>query len=265
MQRDTGLPAPNNDGRPQDLGTYELWLSPYAGLDDKGTDTEGDDVHRYLDYAAYGLFMFFDNIAQAPSFLRPQAFAFGYDAFRDADGMRTTDITTSVAATFKGHTMAREPINDGSTTHIVITGADVLRGDITLNACIGGSGCTGSGIPTAANKISGSISNLEELRHDGAWVPVRYGTIPMAEGDIAADGSFKGAVGYPADSNGVINSWEYNSGEPGENGESRYGGNFYGPRDGLEVAGWWYVQPDRRLETNGVASGIGIIGSFGAK
>ena len=268
LQRDTGLPAENNDGRPQDLGTYELWLSHYGGVDDKGTDAEGDDTQRYLEYAAYGLFTFLDGVVQTPSFLRPHAFAFGYDAFRDADGMKTTDVTTSIAATFEGHTMARQLTTDGSTTHVVVTGADVLRGDVTLNACIGGSGCSGTGIPTDANKVSGLISGLEELRHDGVWVPVRYGNIPMVEGDVAADGSFAGALDYPredATDPGTQNSWEYNSGAPGEGGESQYGGNFYGPRDGLEAAGWWYVQPDPRLKDDTGTNIGGIVGSFGAK
>ena len=266
LQRDTGLPADNNDGRPRDLGTYELWLSHYGGVDDKGTaDDESDDTHRYLEYAAYGLFTFFDGVVQTPNFLRPHAFAFGYDAFRDADNLKTTDVATSIAVTFTGHTMARQLITDGSTTHVVITGADVLRGDVTLNACIGGAGCTGTGIPTAANKISGLISGLEELRHDGVWVPVRYGNIPMVEGDIADDGSFKGALDYPEDAGGTRNSWVYNSGAPGEGGTSRYGGNLYGPRDGLEAAGWWYVQPDPRLQTDTGTNIGGIIGSFGAK
>ncbi len=268
LQRDTGLPAENNDGRPQDLGTYELWLSHYGGVDDKGTDAEGDDTHRYLEYAAYGLFTFLDGVVQTPSFLRPHAFAFGYDAFRDADGMRTTDITTSIAATFTGHTMARQLIADGSTTHVVVVDADVLRGDIALNACIGGSGCSRSGVPTDANKISGLISGLEKLREDGVWVSFRYGNIPMVEGDIAADGSFAGALDYPredAADSGTQNSWQYNSGAPGEGGTSQYGGNLYGPRDSLEAAGWWWVQPDPRLQTNTGDNISGIVGSFGAE
>ena len=268
LQRDTGLPDENNDGRPRDLGTYELWLSHYGGVDDKGTDAEGDDTHRYLQYAAYGLFTFLDGVVQTPSFLRPHAFAFGYDAFRNADGMKTTDVTTSIAATFEGHTMARQLITDGSTTHVVVTGADVLRGDVTLNACIGGSGCTGTGIPTAANRISGLISGLEELRHDGVWVDFRYGNIPMVEGDVAADGSFAGALDYPredAADPATRNTWHYESGVPGERGSSKYSGNFYGPRDGLEAAGWWYVQPDPRLATDTGVNIGGIVGSFGAK
>ncbi len=268
LQRDTGLPDENNDGRPRDLGTYELWLSHYGGVDDKGTDTEDDDTHRYLEYAAYGLFTFLDGVVQTPSFLRQHAFAFGYDAFQDADNLKTTDLTSSIAATFTGHTMARQLITDGSITHVVITGADVLRGDVTLNACIGGTGCTGTGIPTAANRISGLISGLEELRYDGVWVAVTNDNIPMVEGDIAADGSFTGALDYPrqdANDPSTRNTWHYESGVPGEGGASRYGGNLYGPRDGLEAAGWWYVQPDPRIATDPGVNIGGIIGSFGAK
>ena len=266
LQRATGLPVNiGTDGRPQEIGTYELWLSNYAGLD-TGADADdaSDDSHRYLRYAAYGLFTFFDAVVQTPNFVRPQAFAVGYDAFRDASGMRTTDVSTSIAATFSGHTMARHLVGDGSATHVVITGMTPLRGDITLNACIGGSGCSGAGIPTTANAISGSISNLQQLRHDGVWVPLRYGTIPMLEGTIAADGSFKGALDYPRQSDGAINSWNYNSGAPGEGGTSRYGGNFYGPKNALEAAGWWYVQPDDRAAAR-AAGRSAIIGSFGAK
>ena len=268
LQRDTGLPDENNDGRPRDLGTYELWLSHYGGVDDKGTDTEDDDTHRYLEYAAYGLFTFLDGVVQTPSFLRQHAFAFGYDAFQDADNLKTSDLTSSIAATFTGHTMARQLITDGSITHVVITGADVLRGDVTLNACIGGTGCTGTGIPTAANRISGLISGLEELRYDGVWVPVTNDNIPMVEGDIAADGSFAGALDYPrqdANDPATRNTWHYESGLPTEGGASRYGGNLYGPRDGLEAAGWWYVQPDPRIATDPGVNIGGIIGSFGAK
>ncbi len=262
-QHDTGLP-PNHvegsgDGRSQDLGTYELWLSNYGGLDDVG-----DDAHRYLEYAAYGLFTFFDNVVQTPNFLRPHAFAFGYDAFRDADGMRTTDVATSIAATFKGRTMARALINGGSETHVTLSGATPLRGDVTLNACIGGSGCTGDGIPADSNKISGMISGLEELRHDGVWIPYRpaAGGIPMAEGEIAADGSFGGKLDHPRIADGTLNTWDFDADiRPGQYSASKYGGNLYGPRNGLEAAGWWHMQSDHR----GRALRSSLIGSFGAR
>ena len=84
----------------------------------------------------------------------------------------------------------------------------------------------------------------------------------MVEGDIAADGGFMGTLGHPTNANGVVNSRDYDADGVAGSG---YGGNFYGPRDGLEAAGWWYVQPDPRLAANTVTSSSGIIGSFGAK
>ena len=267
-QEQRGVALPTNfddDRRGQELGTYEMWLSNYAGFV-AGEDTAdtGDDRHAYLEYAAYGLSMFFDNVVQTPAFVRPQAFALGYDAFRDADGMKTTDVTTSIAATFEGHTMARELIGDGSATHIVIIGSTPLRGDVALNACIGAAACTSLGIPITPNKISGEISNLEQLRHDGVWISHRYPNIEMIQGDIAADGSFGGVLGYPRDNNDVINSWDYRGGTGGDATSSRYGGNFYGPRGGvMEAAGWWWVQPDPRPAAR-EGGKAGIIGSFGA-
>ena len=270
-QREQRLPNrmqeedPNADGRPEELGTYELWLSNYGGLDrGANADDAGDDTHRYLEYAAYGLFMVFDNVKATPSFTRPQAFAFGYDAFRDADGMRTTDVSTSIAATFQGHTMARALVNNGDANNIILSGATPLRGDVTLNACIGGSGCTGGGIPADANRISGMISGLEELRHDGVWIPYSpaAGGIPMAEGEIAADGSFGGQLDHPRTAGGDANSWNYDADiRPGSTHASKYGGNLYGPRNGLEAAGWWHVQADFRDR----ARRGSLIGSFGAK
>ena len=268
-QRDTALPHrmdpdhDDDDGRPEEIGTYELWLSHHGGVDDKGTAAANDDTRRYLEYAAYGLFQVFDNAKATPSFVRPQAFAFGYDAFADSSGMRTTDIATSVEATFKGRTMARALINNGDQTNIILTGATPLRGDITLNACIGGSACTGTGIPSGANRISGMISGLEELRHDGVWIPhsPAAGGIPMAEGDIAADGSFGGQLDHPRTADGTDNSWDYDANIGNSNHPSKYGGNLYGPAGALEAAGWWHVQVDNRDR----ALRSSIIGSFGAK
>ena len=170
--------------------------------------------------------------------------------------MRTSDFGASVAATFKGRTMARSLINNGDETSITLSGATALRGDIMLTACVGGSGCTGSGIPTDADKIKGMISNLEELRHDGAWVPYNNGSavnIPMLEGDIAADGSFGGRLDHPQNSDGTANTNDYDN-----TVASKYGGNLYGPE---EAAGWWHVQADNRER----ARRSSIIGSFGAK
>ena len=257
--------------RPRELGTYELWLSNYGGLD-TGADADdaSDDTHRYLEYAAHGLFMFFDNVKALPSFTRVQAFAFGYDAFADADDMRTTDLSTSIAATFQGHTMARRLNNRDSITHITLDGALPIRGDITLNACIGGASCTGDGIPTTANRINGMISGLEELRHDGQWIPFlpAAGGIEMAEGEIAADGSFGGQLELPRivtleGEVGQPNSWNWDAEPNNPAHPSKYGGNLYGPENALEAAGWWHMQPDNRESHRRDYSSL--IGSFGAK
>ena len=158
------------DTRPADIGQYEVWLSNHAGVDDKGTESEADDAVRYLDHAAYGLFMLHDNLVNEPRYIRPQAFAVGYDAFQDLENLRTTDVATSMAARFEGRTMARTLISrpfNSRADRIAITDTKPMRGDITLNACIGGAGCTSEGFPTDANRVAGMISNFENLRVDG--------------------------------------------------------------------------------------------------
>ena len=276
---DEGLPLPTRmrrghadyDGRPVELGTWELWLSNHAGIV-RGADTAdtGDDRHAYLDYAAYGLFMFFDNVTEIPSWTRPQAFAFGYDAFEDAEGLKTTDVETSIAATFRGRTMARALDDTGphrarsNVNLFELGGATPLQGDITLNACIGASTCTGDGIPTTANRISGMISNLEILRDDGVWVTYvpAAGGIPMAEGTIDAKGSFGGALRHPLLANGAPNTDHFDASSDGiDTTNAEYAGNLYGPREGMEAAGWWHL---RRDWVNRATHGP-IIGSFGAR
>ena len=253
------------DGRPVELGTWELWLSNHAGIvRDADTEDTSDDRHAYLDYAAYGLFMFFDNVTEIPSWTRPQAFAFGYDAFEDADGLKTTDVATSIAATFRGRTMARA-LNDtgphrarSNVNLFELGGATPLQGDIELNACIGASACNGDRVPNTANRISGMISNLEILRDDGVWVSYlpAAGGIPMAEGDIDAAGSFGGALSHPLLANGAPNRDHFDA-----DAHAKYAGNLYGPRDGMEAAGWWHLRRDwENRATHGP-----IIGSFGAR
>ena len=184
-----------------DYGRYDLYLSRYAGPD-PGTDadTAADDTHRYLRYAAYGLFHFFDNRVQWPHTERVQAFHFGFDAFRDAEGARTADLPRAIQATFKGRTMgwdlrgtsdfnrqyyrnpgARPSAFSEFTSFRGFIGPMVrIRGDVHLHACIGGSGagaCPGGDpvnhvdritgatatmpLPTAANTINGVLNNFE--------------------------------------------------------------------------------------------------------
>ena len=163
-----------------------------------------------------------------------------------------------------------------------------LRGDVTLNACIGANACTGDDVPNAANKISGVIENFEFYFPDtDNWLSYNAGDLSrvLLKGErrtdehasIAADGSFRGvAFGEPTERWGHrddLNDYE-------QFGE--YSGAFYGPRGPeLEAAGWWRVAPDDRPipdgkpksdgmpagkdERGNITKSLGLVGSFGAK
>ena len=253
-------------GNGEHRGEYRVWLSNYAGLDTGATDAATDDSHRYLQYAAYGLFTFTDYLTSNVRPGRMQGFHFGYDAFADAAGMRTTDLDNPIEATFKGRAsgMVMEPHSDRTQVERLIR----VRGDVTLNACIGASGCTRSGVPTGANTITGAISNFETPAGGGwgPYVPLRD-EVRLTNGTIAADGSYEGDADVEGGSGHL---WD-----PG-----KFGGNFYGHRGGsdLETAGWWYLTargytPDARALTGAAARDdpgrpdfrySGAFGSFGA-
>ena len=254
-------------GNGEHRGEYRVWLSNYAGLDTGATDAATDDSHRYLQYAAYGLFTFTDYLTSNVRPGRMQGFHFGYDAFSDAAGMKTTDLDNPIEATFAGRAsgMVMEPHSDRSQVERLIR----VRGDVTLNACIGASGCTRSGVPTGANTITGAISNFETPAGGGwgPYVPLRD-EVRLTGGTIAADGSYEGDADVEGDSGHL---WD-----PGS-----FGGNLYGDRGGpgLETAGWWYLTargytPDSRALTGSAAQNdprrpdfrySGAFGSFGAK
>ena len=240
-------------GNGQYRGEYRVWLSNYAGLDSGATDAASDDSHRYLQYAAYGLFTFTDYLTSNVRPARMQGFHFGYDAFADAAGMRITDLDNPITATFAGGAaaMVMEPHSDRSQVERLIR----VRGDVTLNATIGG-----------ANTITGAISNLETPAGGGwgPYAPLR-GEVRLTNGTIAADGSYTGDTTVDGESSHL---WD-----PGA-----FGGTFYGDRGGpdLETAGWWYLtargyagsltgadardhpgRPDFRYS--------GVFGSFGAE
>ena len=242
-------------GNGEHRGEYRVWLSNYAGLDTGATDAATDDSHRYLQYAAYGLFTFTDYLTSNVRPARMQGFHFGYDAFADAAGMRTTDLDTPITATFAGRAsgMVMEPHSDRSQVERLIR----VRGDVTLNATIGG-----------VNTITGNISNFETPAGGGwgPYAPLRD-EVRLTGGTIAADGSYTG----DADVEGTNSHlWD-----PG-----KFGGNFYGARGGpaLETAGWWYLTargytPDARALTGAAARDdprrpdfrySGAFGSFGA-
>ena len=242
-------------GNGEHRGEYRVWLSNYAGLDTGATDAATDDSHRYLQYAAYGLFTFTDYLTSNVRPGRMQGFHFGYDAFADAAGMRTTDLDTPITATFAGRAsgMVMEPHSDRTQVERLIR----VRGDVTLNATIGG-----------ANTITGAISNFETPAGGGwgPYVPLRD-EVRLTNGTIAADGSYEGDADVEGGSGHL---WD-----PG-----KFGGNFYGHRGGsdLETAGWWYLTargytPDARNLTGSAAQNdprrpdfrySGAFGSFGA-
>ncbi len=200
-------------------GEYRVWLSNYAGLDEgEDADDASDDTHRYLQYAAYGLFTFTDYLTSNVRPARMQGFHFGYDAFADAAGMRTTDLDAPITATFTGRAsgMVMEPHSDRSQVERLIR----VRGDVTLDATIGG-----------ANTITGRISNFE-TPSGRAWGPYAPLTdsVRLTNGTIAADGSYRGDTTVDG---AASHLWD----------DGAFGGNFYGDKGGpdLETAGWWYL------------------------
>ena len=276
---------PRDGGTRLSQGEYHVLLSNYAG---ENAETAAADDHRYLQYAAYGLFTLYDYILAGPfesaGYRRParlQAFHFGYDAFADSDGMKTTDLAEPITATFKGATTGW--LFPGS---ILVSDPDHIRdpirmrGEVELTATIGG-----------VNTISGYMKDFEFLR-DGVWrnkvaqlevVPLpnaarsegvlghltdQYtdeelgNAVRLKMGDIMADGSYKGVAQ-------AIHTGSGDSDRPGGAGthyfqDGEYEGNFYGPVGDLETAGAWYLQEHLNIAA-GERGGMGsIVGVFGA-
>ena len=288
-----------------DYGRYDLFLSKYAGLDpgadddstalDPGADPDSlaDDTHRYLEYAAYGLFHFFDNRLVNPRTARVHGFHFGFDAFRDADLARPSDrLPDAIQTTFKGKMMGwdlRSASERNARYYRDFAGNSArvgeivrIRGDVTLDACIGGSGAgvcpdgtkdyrndlilagrNNQPLPTTANTIYGVLNNFEfyspETDHwwffhadDLSSIELRGAVEDEGGGRhfsrrfarIEADGSFHGlAVGHPTDRWYPVHR---PSSPPGEQYAVHYGehsGTLYGPPEDLEVAGWFRVIP----------------------
>ena len=249
------------------LGAYALRLSNHAGLDRNLEDPDDpaasaeDDVNHYLSYAAYG-HMEFRYSAGGYTVPAQRTFPFhvGYDAFKDEEGMKTTDIADAdkiAKGTFKGRTLAAqfgiENIEDERLTPQQLntvgpwpkyTGSHYLRlrGDIELTATISGT--------AADNKISGKIKDLESWDAKGFWEDYARitGDLDLQETAITASGSFAGVV----DTSSLAAF-----------AEGGYKGNFYGPLAGLEAAGIWYLQ-DGVASDSAAAQNLSIVGSFGA-
>ena len=269
----------------EDLGSYEMWLTNLGRIDLNLEDSDqppytGDDENRYLSYAAYGLFVYSDNFGSFQKVARAQALHFGYEAFADSEDARTTDISSSVTATFTGRTMAHR--------YLHLAGGDQRRGDreeliadITLNAQIGGSGGGG---------ITGIISNFRMVGPDGVWHR-HFGIVDPDETErlvlagatyknnadangvfsdsndndyrsspakINADGTYKGGVflqtktgGSWTDKTGAFDTsvtTAYDDDGTLQPGTSQFGGRFYGPTNNglkdLETAGHWFLRAD---------------------
>ncbi len=202
---------------PLDLGAYRLWISNFGGVDrglepSDGSRHPGDDEDRFLQYAAYGVFMYTDLFVSTRDTARQQGFHFGYDTFADREGLRTTDIEegSTVEATFRGATMGVQSLQtagdvngdgdfdrDDRNNFRQQANQNEVRGDIVLKARIG----------SGANKISGEISNVEVLGDDGLWVT--FGAVMDAPGQrngrqrlVLTGKDFPeraGSGGYPVD------------------------------------------------------------------
>ena len=257
-------------GRPsEELGVYSTWLSNYAGLDTgDDADDPSDDTHRYLDYAAYGLFNFLDYSTRGMNYARVQAFHFGYDAFTD-DGDDTAASATEpggwgtamvpITATFNGRTtgwMIRGALEEPGRIHDLIR----LRGDVKLTATFDAGG-GGHGT------VEGSMNNFEFLRNNIWSTDVNFrhllndpahadkAAVVLESGNIAANGSFSGVAKSTKTAGVGGDAHNYNDGT--------YGGAFYGPRvrGELEAAGYWNLP----MHTSPQAGTGALIGSFGAR
>lgn len=243
--------------RPIPIGTYTMRLSNHAGLDrnledpDRPEPYTTDDVNHYLSYAAYGHMEFVTNLGSGVVPMhRPFPFHVGYDAFKDATGMKTTDVADADKITngkFKGRTLASQfSVADAGSTlgsYPVLNGANYLRlrGDVELTATISGT--------AADNKISGKIMNLESWDVNGHWegYDAISDDLTLQESDISPSGSYAGVIGtasLPAFA------------------EGGYKGNFYGPLASLEAGGIWYLQDGDTVDA--AARNLSIMGSFGA-
>lgn len=269
----------------KDLGTYEVWLSNYLGVlnrglepvassgvvrcpdGSRGTSCPFDDTHQYSKYAAYGLFVYAADRATFRSGNtgqkgRVQTLHFGYSAFGSEDGEATTDIGTAItSATFNGQTLAYA--FTGNTLFSENRDSKLLRGDAAFTVTIPKSG---------AGTIEGDLENFEEWT-GSRWRPLTSGlSVDLQRTDISDSGAFSGT----ATPSSTVRSADFPStvlpGDPNypmSGGIARLGatsrqyqGSFYGPRGNsadLEIAGSW------QLSTVGNVLQWEVYGSFGAK
>ena len=263
----------------KDLGIYEVWLSNHIGVDTKlepapgtqancrdgsrGFTCPDDDESLYLNYAAYGLFLY---TASTETFRgtgsvgaagyngqvgRINTIHFGYSAFANVDGQKTTDIGAAITrGKFRGYTLAysiRGSRNLELNPSVPID-TELLRGDVTLTVNIPKGSGTGS-------ILEGTMDNFQKWHEENNyWIAydVANFSIALNNAAIGLDGTFSGTT------RATPNTGLGNSGNGG------YKGNFYGPRadrTDLEVAGSWSVgtggSPSQNIKV--------IFGGFGAK
>ncbi len=263
-------------GRPsEELGVYNTWLSNYAGLDTgDDADDPSDDTHRYLDYAAYGLFNFLDYSTRGMNFARAQAFHFGYDAFTNDGDDAVAGATepggwgtalTPITATFNGRTtgwLIRGTLEEADRLTELIR----MRGDVKLTAEFNGVDMADD---PGHGTVSGSMNNFEFLRNDIWSTDVNYrilrndparedkAAVLLQEANIGADGSFSGvaAATYNGESGVGVDNFD----------NGTYGGAFYGDRKlgELEAAGYWNLRMNAAGGNPDSGRGA-LIGSFGA-
>ena len=260
------------------LGTYDLFLSNHIGFDQRLEPVEGsgapanpgDDENFYLQYAAYGMFLFQGDpsiVGVTEIFTRTsrvQAMHFGYEAFKDETGMKTSDIGEAITrATFRGQTRAFAYKGNrfaGSTSGTVDFESKHLRGDVSLLVSIPQSS-------DSSGSLSGTMNKFQE------WTGIIWKDLPTdfkidfddgTVGDameIGDGGTFRGKARLTAGS-GDLTPTTVN-----ENGIGEVSGNFYGPLaspDDLEIAGSWVLGHLSGTIERNVNEWI-VLGSFGAK
>ena len=258
----------------KDLGTYEVWLSNHSGLDNnfepvagsgvvdcpensgRGLSCPYDDEHHYLKYAAYGVFVYTSDVETFFEIVggerngqkgRMQSIHFGYSAFADETGKKTTDIGTAITSgRFRGQALAYGVKGDFGG----LTDAALLRGDAVFTVSIPKTAGSGS--------IRGTLNNFEQWI-DGAWTDFSM-TVTLPSTTVNDNGTFDSGADPTVYAITATGRTDLNT----ERGNFK--GAFYGPRsdsDDLEVAGSWTI---------GIAGGgsysateWSIMGSFGAR
>ena len=190
----------------KDLGTYQVWLSNHVGVKrnlepaagreiacpdgSRGTSCPEDDEQLYLEYAAYGLFVYTADPETFRAYWpngqpvgtngrqgRVQGLNFGYSAFADEENKRTTDIGKPITGgKFQGQALAYA--YKGTATPPTISNEfKMLRGDATLTVTIPKTG-------DEPGTIKGTLNNFKEWTAAG-WTA--YGTdfnVSLTSADI---------------------------------------------------------------------------------